>query len=178
MDVLPGRYTTTWFQATKTGEYQQYCTQFCGTGHAGMLSKIIVMEPAAFEQWLRGSETAAPPAAAAATPAAPVSLPGTTPMAAEGEKLFNQLGCIACHLPTGKGPGPSLVGVFGKPVKLTSGETMTADEAYLREHILTPGKKVVAGFPPIMPSFQGRVSEDQLVQLIAYMKSLASQAAK
>ena len=170
-DVLPGRYTTVWFQATKVGEYQQYCTQYCGTGHAGMLSKIIVMEPAAYETWLRGSDSTGPPASATAAPA-PVSL------AAQGEQLLGQLGCSSCHLPSGKGPGPSLSGVYGKPVKLTSGETITADETYLREHILTPGKKVVAGYPPIMPSFQGRISEDQLAQLIAYIKSLASQAAK
>ncbi len=99
-------------------------------------------------------------------------------MAAQGEQLFTQFGCNACHLPSGKGPGPSLLGVFGKPVKLTSGETITADETYLQEHILTPGKKVVAGYPPIMPTFKGRIGADQLAQLIAYIKSLAAQAAK
>jgi cytochrome c oxidase subunit 2 len=169
-DVLPGRYTTLWFTASKVGEYQQYCTQYCGTGHAGMLSKIYVMEPAAYEKWLHGGE--APPSAAPAAPAQPVSL------AAQGEQLFNQFGCSSCHLPSGKGPGPSLLGVFGKPVKLTSGQTITADETYLRQHILTPGKTVVAGYPPIMPTFKGRINEEQLVQLIAYIKSLASQAAK
>ncbi len=178
MDILPGRYTNVWFQATKVGEYQQYCTQYCGTGHAGMLSKIIVMEPAAYEKWLRGSDTTGPPATPAATPGAPAATPQAASMATQGEQLFSQFGCNACHLPSGKGPGPSLLGVYGKPVKLTSGETITADETYLREHILTPGKKVVAGYPPIMPTFKGRISEEQLVQLIAYIKSLASKATK
>ncbi len=192
-DVLPGRYTSVWFQATNTGVYQQYCTQYCGTGHAGMLSKIIVMEPAAYDQWLREGETAgsqaapATPATAPAAAPAPLTAPPSasgaaapqpTSLVAQGEQLFNQFGCSACHLPSGKGPAPSLLGVFGKPVKLTSGETITADESYLQEHILTPGKKVVAGYPPIMPTFKGRISQDQLVQIIAYIKSLASQAAK
>jgi len=155
-DVVPGRYTTVWFQATKPGEYRLYCTQYCGTSHSNMIGKIVVMPQDAFERWLRGG-------------AAGVSLE------AAGETLFRQLGCVACHVPSGGGLAPSLVGIFGKPVKLTTGQTVTADEAYIREHILTPGSKVVAGYPPIMPPFKGQVSEDQLVQLLAYIKSLATE---
>jgi len=121
-----------------------------------MIGRIVAMTPDAYEGWLRGGA------------------PGVS-LAAAGEALFQQKGCAACHLPDGKGPGPSLVGVFGKPVKLSTGGTVTADETYLRQHILTPGKTVVAGYPPIMPPFQGLLSEDQLLQLIAYIKSLATE---
>ncbi|MFI5340433.1 MAG: cytochrome c oxidase subunit II [Candidatus Methylomirabilales bacterium] len=155
-DVVPGRYSTVWFQATKPGEYHLFCTQYCGTNHANMIGRIVVMTPEAYQGWLKGGGPS-------------VSL------AAAGEALFQQKGCAGCHLPDGKGPAPSLVGVFGKPVTLTTKQTVIADEAYLREHILTPGSKVVAGYPPIMPPFKGLLSEDQLLQLIAYIKSLATE---
>ena len=155
-DVVPGRYTTVWFEATQPGEHRLACSQYCGTSLADMTGKIVVMEPVAFEAWLRGAVTG-------------ISL------VAAGEKLFQQKGCAGCHIPAGTGPAPSLLGVFGKPVKLTTGQTVTADEAYLREHILTPGSKVVAGYPPIMPPFKGLLSEDKLVHLIAYIKSLATE---
>lgn len=155
-DVVPGRYTSAWFQATRPGEYHLFCAQYCGTSHANMIGKVVVMTPEAFEAWLRGGTVG-------------------ESLAAAGEKLFRQYGCVSCHVPNGTGRGPSLVGVFGKPVKLTSGQTLTADEGYLREHILTPGKKVVAGYPLTMPTFKGLVNEDGLVQLIAYIKSLATE---
>ncbi len=158
-DVLPERYTTTWFQATKAGTYHLFCTQYCGTNHAEMTGSIIVMDPAAFEQWLSGGPTAAQSPAAA------------------GQALFQQLGCAGCHLENGRGPGPSLVGVYGSTVKLQGGGTVVADDSYIRESILDPGAKVVEGYQPIMPSFRGRVTEEQIIELIAYIKSLGAQPA-
>ncbi|HBY99038.1 MAG: cytochrome c oxidase subunit II [Ardenticatenaceae bacterium] len=161
-DVLPGRYTTTWFEATKTGQYRLFCTQYCGTEHAQMTGSVIVMEPDEYEAWLSGG-------------GGPGAQPAPQSPAAAGQQLFQQLGCSGCHKPDGSGPGPSLLGVFGHPVQLESGQTVIADESYVRESILNPTAKVVASYQPIMPSFQGRVSEEQLLQLIAYVKSLGSQ---
>ncbi len=156
-DVLPGRYTTVWFQATKAGTYHLFCAEYCGTNHAIMGGSIIVMEPAAFEEWLGGGP------------------PATQSSATAGQGLFQQLGCSSCHLENGQGPGPSLVGVFGSTVKLQGGGTVVADENYVRESILDPTAKVVLGFQPIMPSFRGRVSEEQILSLIAYIRSLSGQ---
>ncbi len=152
-DVLPGRYTTVWFQATKPGEYHLFCSQYCGTQHSGMIGKVVVLEPADYEKWLSGGVTA-------------------VSMATAGEMLFQKLGCGTCHRPDGTGQGPSLVGLFGKPVQLQRGRTVTADEAYIRESILDPQAKIVAGYPPIMPTFKGLISEDGILQIIAYIKSL------
>ena len=155
-DVVPGRYSTVWFQATKPGEYHLFCTQYCGTSHASMIGRIVVMPQDAFQDWLSGGATG-------------------VPLAAAGEKLFQQLACISCHVSSGTGVGPTLAGIFGKPVKLATGQTVTADEAYIRESILDPPAKIVAGYPPVMPPFKGQVSEDQLLQLLAYIKSLATE---
>jgi cytochrome c oxidase subunit 2 len=152
-DVVPGKYTSAWFEATKTGEYHLFCAEYCGTSHAVMGGRIVVMEPAAYERWLSGG-------------VAEESLP------AAGERLFARLACNTCHKPDGTGRGPSLVGKFGKPEKLASGEAIVVDESYVRESILNPQAKITAGYPPIMPTFKGLVTEDQLVQLIAYVKSL------
>jgi cytochrome c oxidase subunit II len=152
-DVLPGRYTTMWFQATKPGAYHLFCAQYCGTQHSGMTGRIIVMEPTEYVKWLGGG-------------AAGVS------MAEAGEKLFQRLGCSTCHRPDGTGQGPSLVGLFGKPVELQGGKTVTADETYIRESILDPRAKITARYQPVMPIFKGLVSEDGIVQIIAYIKSL------
>ena len=150
-DVLPGRYTTAWFQATKVGSYDLFCAQYCGTDHARMIGRIIVMDPSAYDAWLSNS-------------------PGVA-VASLGEKLFEQLGCVACHRVTTP-RGPSLVGLFGRRVRLQSGVTLVADDAYVRESILDPAAKIVAGYEPIMPTFKGLVSEEGLLQLIAYIKSL------
>ncbi|HYL80608.1 MAG TPA: cytochrome c oxidase subunit II [Candidatus Acidoferrum sp.] len=155
-DVVPGRYSTVWFQATKPGEYHLFCTQYCGTSHSNMIGRIVVMPQDAFQDWLRGGGAG-------------------VPLAVAGEKLFQQLACISCHVAGGGGVGPTLVGVFGKPVKLTTGQTVIADEAYIRESILDPPAKIVAGYAPVMPPFKGQVSEDQLLQLLAYIKSLATE---
>jgi cytochrome c oxidase subunit 2 len=156
-DVLPGRYTTVWFEATKPGSYQLFCSQYCGTQHSGMIGHIIVMAPAEFAGWLGGGAT-------------------TESMAGAGEKLFQRLGCVTCHQPNDSGRGPSLVGVFGKAVALQGGRTVTADETYIRESILNPQAKIVAGFPPIMPTFKGLVSEDGINQILAYLKTLKREA--
>ncbi len=153
-DVLPGRYTTTWFEATRPGTYHLFCAEYCGTDHSRMTGWVIVMEPAEFQSWL-GTSAEAP--------------------ATVGAKLFQQFGCAACHRADGNGPGPSLVGVFGQPVQLQSGETVIADENYIRESILNPNAKIVAGYQPIMPTFQDRLSEEQLMPLIIHIKSLAGQ---
>jgi cytochrome c oxidase subunit 2 len=152
-DVLPGRYTTLWFHAIRPGTYHLFCAEYCGTQHSGMIGSIIVMNPAEYEAWLSGGG-------------------GEGSLASTGQKLFQQLGCGSCHRSDTQGRGPNLVGVFGKPVLLEDGRTVTADENYVRESILNPGAKIVAGFKNIMPSFQGVVNEEQLLSLIAYVKSL------
>lgn len=159
-DVLPGRYTTIWFQATKPGSYALNCAEYCGTNHAVMGGVVIAMAPADFQAWLGGG--------------APGTQPQQQPetMAAEGERLFTGLGCSGCHRMDGSGAGPSLVGVFGNQVKLADGSTATADEGYVRNSILLPQSQIVAGYQPIMPSFRGQVSEQQILQLIAYIRSL------
>jgi cytochrome c oxidase subunit II len=154
MDAVPGRSTTMWFQATEPGEYHLFCAEYCGMNHSGMIGRIVVMNPADFETWLAGGKPSGS-------------------MSEEGEKLFTSLGCSTCHLPDGKGRGPKLQGVFGAKVALADGSSVTADENYIRESIMTPTAKMVAGYAPLMPTFQGQVSEEQLAQLIAYIKSIA-----
>ena len=153
-DVIPGRYTTMWFKATKPGTYHLFCAQYCGTQHSGMIGNVVVMEPAEYETWLAGGAPAGS-------------------MAQNGQQLFSQLGCSTCHRFDVQGRGPNLTGVFGKPVLLEDGRTVIADENYVRESILIPTAKVVSGFKPVMPSFQGQVSEEQLTSLVAYVKSLS-----
>jgi cytochrome c oxidase subunit 2 len=155
-DIIPGRYTTLWFRATKTGSFHFFCAEYCGTKHSGMTGQVVVQKPEDYAAWLAGGSNVGS-------------------MASSGEKLFQDLGCVSCHRPDGQGQGPSLHGVYGHPVTLSNGEVETADDAYLRRCILTPGGSGVAGYQPIMPSFQGLVSEEQLLQLIEYIKSLAGQ---
>jgi cytochrome c oxidase subunit 2 len=155
-DVLPGRYTIAWFRATKPGTYHLFCAEYCGTQHSGMTGDVVVMEPAQYEAWLAGGSTGAP-------------LPVT------GQGLFNQLGCSTCHQIDGRGRGPSLAGVFGNKVSLEDGRSVTADENYVRESIISPGTKIVVGYKPIMPTFQGLISDDQLNALVAYVKSISQQ---
>src|SRR5438552_218043 len=152
-DVLPGRYTVAWFRATKPGTYHLFCAEYCGTQHSGMIGQVVVLEPAQYQAWLSGGGAAGS-------------------MASNGQNIFLQLGCSTCHRSDTQGRGPNLVGLFGKPVQLEDGRVVTADENYVRESVLTPGAKVVSGFKPIMPVFQGLVSEEQLNGLVAYVKSL------
>jgi cytochrome c oxidase subunit 2 len=152
-DVVPGRYTTTWFTATKAGRYQIFCSQYCGTNHSAMIGWVYAMEPKDYQIWLGGS-------------AAEGSL------ADNGKALFSQLACDNCHKPDNSGRCPNLIGLFSQPVKLVGGSTVKADEAYIRESILQPQSKIVAGYDAVMPTFQGLVTEDQVLQLVEYIKSL------
>ena len=157
-DVVPGRYTTLWFEATKPGKYHLLCAEYCGMNHSGMTGSVYVMEPRDFDNWLSGNAGNASPAAA-------------------GQQLFQTLGCASCHGANGEGGrGPTLAGLIGRQTPLESGQSVKPDEAYIRESILNPGAKIVAGFQPIMPTFQGQISEDQLVQLVAFIKSLSGGA--
>jgi cytochrome c oxidase subunit 2 len=155
-DVIPGRYTELWFEATKTGEFHLFCAEYCGTNHAEMIGKIIVMDPRAYQEWLGGQ-------------------PVGVSMVQAGEELFTELGCSSCHVAGAGVRAPTLAGMFGSEVRLASGETVVADEAYIRESILFPQEKIVTGYDPIMPSYQGRVSEEQIMQLIAYIRSLSGE---
>ena len=157
-DVIPGRYMSLWFHATKAGEYHMFCAEYCGTNHSRMIGKVVVMEPAAYQAWLSGGA-------------------GELSMAARGQKAFQDLACHTCHMEDASGRGPSLNGLFGSQVKLADGTTVVADEAYLREAILNPQAKLVAGYQPLMPTFQGLVNEEALLGLIEYIKSLQPGAA-
>jgi cytochrome c oxidase subunit 2 len=154
-DVIPGRYTHLWFQPTKAGSYHLFCAEYCGTRHSGMTGQVIVMEPEEYQVWLSGGVQEGS-------------------LAAAGQKLFNDLACNTCHRSDTQGRGPMLQNVFGSIQAIQGGGTVTVDEAYLRESILTPAAKVTAGFQPIMPAFQGVVSEEGLLELIEYVKSLKS----
>ncbi len=152
-DVLPGRYTTTWFQAVKPGKYHLFCAEYCGTKHSGMIGWVYAMEPKDYEAWLHGGRAMGS-------------------LAENGEKLFDDLACGNCHKPDGSGRCPTLVGLYGKSVQLASGAVVKADEAYIRESILQPTAKIVAGYQPIMPTFQGLVTEEGVLQLVEYIRSL------
>ncbi len=153
-DVVPGRYATAWFQATRPGRYHLFCSQYCGTKHSGMIGWIDVMEPVAYQAWLSGGA-------------------GGESLAATGAKLFVQHACNTCHRPDSLARGPNLEGLFGRTVQLADGRTLVADESYIRESIVNPNAKLVAGFQPLMPTFQGLISEEGLLQLVAYIKSLS-----
>jgi len=155
-DAVPGRYTTTWFKPTKAGKYHLFCAEYCGTNHSRMGGWVYVMEPRDYEAWLSGGTSGGS-------------------LAENGQKLFDELACGNCHKPDGSGRCPSLTGLFGKTVQLVGGATVQADEAYIRESILQPQAKIVAGYGPIMPTFQGLVTEEGVMQLIEYIKSLGPQ---
>ncbi|MBD02958.1 MAG: cytochrome c oxidase subunit II [Gemmatimonadetes bacterium] len=157
-DVVPGRYNTMWFEATKVGEYDLFCAEYCGTQHSTMIGRVVVMEEQDYQNWLGGGAAG-------------------ESMVEAGMRHFEQLGCATCHKSQSGGRGPTLTGVYGEPVQLASGEVVVADEAYIRESILRPTSSIVNGYQPIMPTFQGQISEETLLQLITYIKSL-SEAAK
>jgi cytochrome c oxidase subunit II len=152
-DVVPGRYSMVWFEATKTGKYHLFCAEYCGTRHSGMIGSVYVMEPQEYQTWLSGGT-------------------GGT-LAESGAKLFTDLACVNCHKMDNSGRGPSLVGVFGSNVPLTGGGSVKADEQYIRESILHPTAKVVANYQPVMPTFQGLVTEEGVLELVEYIKGLA-----
>jgi cytochrome c oxidase subunit 2 len=156
MDVVPGRYTTIWFEASKPGVYHLFCAEYCGTNHSRMRGQVIALPPTQYQEWLRSNRE-------------------VEPMAAAGAHLFQQMGCAMCH--DAVSLAPTLVGVFGSSVTLATGDTVLADEGYIRESILDPRAKLVADYAPIMPTFQGQLSEEDLTQLVAYIKSLAPKPA-
>lgn len=154
-DVVPGHYDSLWFTPTKPGKYHLFCTEYCGNQHAGMTGWVYVMEPREYANWASGGG-------------------GAGSLAEQGQQLFQQNGCSTCHLLDQQGRCPILRGVYNKPVQLSDGRTVTADDAYLRESILDPNAKIVAGFEPnVMPNFKGQLSEENVIQLIAYIKSLS-----
>lgn len=157
-DLVPGRYTSTWFEATKPGSYHLFCAEYCGTQHSGMVGTVTVMEPAEYQAWLaNGSSNLAP--------------------AEVGKNIFASLACNTCHKDDNSGRGPSMLGVYGSQVKLTNGQTVLADDAYVRESILRPHTQIVAGYPLMMGTYQGQMTEEQIVQVIAYLKSIGKQDA-
>jgi cytochrome c oxidase subunit II len=156
IDAIPGRYMELWFEATKVGTYHIFCAEYCGTNHSGMIGSVTVMEPVAYQSWLAGG--------------------GEGSLAERGSALFQQLACNSCHLDSGQGRGPSLKDIFGKPVELADGSKVMVDEVYLRESILNSQAKIVKGFQPLMPTFQGLISEEGLVALIEHLQSLSPSA--
>ena len=152
MDVLPDRYTNLWFKADRTGSYHLFCSEYCGTDHSVMGGTITVMEPAAYEQWLGASGS-------------DISL------ASAGEALFQSYGCSGCHQGQSTGRAPSLVGLYGKPVPMEDGRTLVADDSYIRDKILDPNDNLIAGYKQVMPAFKGVIAEDDLLRLVAYIKS-------
>lgn len=154
-DVLPGRYTSEWFEATKVGAYHLFCAQYCGTFHSSMIGWIYVMEPDQYAQWLRENSTG-------------------ESMVQMGQQLYKQFSCDVCHGPQGNGAGPSLQNIFGTTITLRGGETRLVDEDFLRQAIVNPVATPVANYPQIMPSFQGELTEPQILQLVAFIKSLGS----
>jgi cytochrome c oxidase subunit 2 len=155
-DVLPGRYTQLWFEATQAGEYHLFCAEYCGTKHSGMVGRVVAMEPSDFETWLSSGQAEGS-------------------LASAGGKLFADLACNTCHRPDIQGRGPQLRNLFGGTVALEGGGSVIVDEAYIRESIVDPQARITAGFQPTMPTYQGLVSEQGLLELIEYVKSLASQ---
>ncbi len=156
-DVVPGRYTTEWFKADKIGTFHIFCSEYCGTSHAQMVGRIIVMSAADYQSWLQRGQ------------------PGSS-LVQSGETLFRELGCSGCHMGNSVVRAPPLQGVFGKPVPLNNGEVVTADEGYIRDSILFPAKQITGGYTNDMPSFRGKITEEELLQIIAYIKSLGAKA--
>ncbi len=163
-DAVPGRYTEMWFQATKPGKYHLFCAEYCGTYHSGMIGTVTVMEPVEYERWLRENSNDT----------------GYVSMAVEGEKLFVQNHCAGCHRESQVVKAPRLEGVYGKPVPIQNGKDVTfvlADDRYIRDSILLPKSQVVAGYEPLMPSFKDNISEEDLLKIIEYIKSIGAKGA-
>jgi cytochrome c oxidase subunit 2 len=152
MDVLPGRYTSVWFNATRPGTYHLFCSQYCGTNHAGMVGDVVVMEPAEYQRWL--------------------DLHAEGSLALEGRKVFLKYRCVSCHTGDANGRAPNLEELFGSVVHLRDRRTVVADEDYIRESVLYPGAKIVIGYEDIMPTFRGQLSEEEIIRLIGFLKVL------
>jgi cytochrome c oxidase subunit II len=153
-DVVPGRYETLWFRPDQVGEFGLFCAEFCGTDHSRMRGRIVVLKPADYATWLANQAA-------------------SNTLAAEGGRLFQQLGCSGCHSPSSTVRAPPLEKLYGKPVPLQDGRIVVADERYLRDAILQPRREIAAGYQAIMPPYAGRISEDELMKLVAYIRALA-----
>jgi len=154
-DVLPGYYTTTWFEATKTGDYHLFCAEYCGTQHSSMIGRIVVMEPDEYQRWLTGTEP-------------PRSLVDLC------QEIFTGRGsCLTCHNAASGPRGPDLAGLYGRTVTLRDGKRITADENYLRDSILRPARQIVEGYENLMPPYQDQLKEEEVLHLIAFIKSLS-----
>ncbi len=158
-DVLPNRYMATWFTPTVPGTYHLFCGQYCGTKHSAMIGDIVVMKPDDYAEWLASGKAEGS-------------------LASQGEKLFQEFGCTTCHRPDSGARGPNLQGLYGRPVHLSDGRVVIADDSYIRESILQPNAKIVAGFQAIMPTFQGVISEEGLIQITEYIKHMSEQQAE
>jgi len=154
-EVIPGRYTTVWFNATTPGTYHIFCTQYCGTQHSGMIGEVTVLTPDDYQKWLAQSTSG-------------------MSLAQNGERLFASMGCNACHSGNAAARGPNLAGVYGSKLTLTDGSQVLVNDAFLRDAILNPSQHITAGFAPIMPTYQGQISEDGLIDLVEYVKNLNS----
>ncbi len=152
-EVIPGRYTTVWFEATSPGVYHIFCTQYCGTKHSGMIGDVTVLAPEDYQKWTQQSTSG-------------------MSLAQNGERLFASMGCNACHNGTAAARGPSLAGVYGAKLQLANGSQALVNDAYLRDSILNPSQHVTVGYAPIMPTYQGQVSEEGLIDLVEYIKTL------
>ena len=154
-EVIPGRYTTVWFEATTPGTYHIFCTQYCGTQHSGMIGEVTVLSPDDYQRWIQQSTSG-------------------MSLAQNGERLFASMGCNACHSGNAAARGPNLAGVYGSKLTLTNGSQVLVNDAYLRDAILSPSQHITAGYAPIMPTYQGQISEDGLIDLVEYIKNLQS----
>jgi cytochrome c oxidase subunit 2 len=154
-EAIPGRYTTVWFEATTPGTYHLFCTQYCGTDHSHMIGEVVVLTPEDYKRWLAGSTSG-------------------SSLAQNGERLFASLSCSACHNARPDARGPSLANVYGSKLTLANGQSTIVDEGYLRDAILNPSQHLTEGYAPIMPTYQGQVSEDGVIALVEYIKQLNS----
>ena len=155
-DVLPGRYTSVWFKGEKTGTFKLFCAEYCGAEHSLMGGTVTIMEPRDYENWLAGEK-------------------GGPSVVASGEDLFQAKACNTCHRPDTAVQAPILNGIFGKQAELETGRTVTVDAEYIRESILNPTAKIVKGYKPLMPTYQGQLTEEEILQLISYIKSLTTE---
>ena len=159
IDVLPNRYTFVWFTPDKVGTYHLFCAQYCGTNHSAMIGEVTVMTPEDYAEWLASGKAEGS-------------------LAAQGEKMFQEFGCVTCHRPDSGARAPNLQGLYGRPVRLTDNRVVIADDNYIRESILEPNAKIVSGFQAIMPTFKGVITEDQLIQITEYIKHLSEQSSQ
>jgi cytochrome c oxidase subunit 2 len=159
-DVVPGRYSKLWFTATEPGDHYLFCAEYCGTGHSDMITRVVVHPPGEFEKWLENA----------------ANVYKTMPPAQAGSEMYKKFGCVQCHTIDGKAnTGPTFKGVFGSRVTMSDGSTVSVDENYVRESIMDPQAKIVRGFQGVMPTFKGKITDEQITWIIAYLKTLSDE---